>query len=184
MTGLLSGHVLATRIFGGAPPRSRLQEHSRGSWSPPSASWSRSSRPMSLSMRRWMERWLRDHIIAPHPRRSTCSSVGSSGCTVSRRRLTSGRHRYRCPARRRRRSPRQPLYTNSARPGDQPADTLFVSRIRASSATARPWLAALLRWRHRGTFLAPWEDIARVAESLVTLRPGYTRYSAVLEGDD
>ncbi len=53
-----------------------------------------------------------------------------------------------------------------------------------SSATAPPLLAALLRWRHRGTFLAAWEDVARVAESLVTLRPGYTRYSAVLEGDD
>ena len=26
MTALLSGRVVATRIFGGAPPRSRLQE--------------------------------------------------------------------------------------------------------------------------------------------------------------
>ncbi len=38
----------------------------------------------------------------------------------------------------------------------------------------------LLRWRHRGTFLAGWEDVARLATDRVTLRPGYTRYSPVL----
>ena len=41
-------------------------------------------------------------------------------------------------------------------------------------------LAVLLRWRHRGTFLAGWEDVARLATDHVTLRPGYTRYSPVL----
>ena len=43
-------------------------------------------------------------------------------------------------------------------------------------------LAALLRWRHRGTFLAGWEDVARVATDRSRLRPGYTRYSPVLRG--
>ena len=41
-------------------------------------------------------------------------------------------------------------------------------------------LVVLLRWRHRGTFLAGWEDVARLATDHVTLRPGYTRYSPVL----
>ena len=38
-----------------------------------------------------------------------------------------------------------------------------------------PWpVAAFLRWRHRGTFLALWDDVAAVT-SEVTLRPGYRR---------
>jgi hypothetical protein len=41
-------------------------------------------------------------------------------------------------------------------------------------------LAALLQWRHRGTFLADWDDLARIGPDAVTLRPGYTRYSPVL----
>ena len=49
-----------------------------------------------------------------------------------------------------------------------------------SDAKAPKMLAVLLRWRHRGTFLAGWEDVARVATDHVTLRPGYTRYSPVL----
>ena len=49
-----------------------------------------------------------------------------------------------------------------------------------SDANAPMVLAALLRWRHRGTFLAAWEDVAKVGTDLVRLRPGYTRYSAVL----
>jgi hypothetical protein len=49
-----------------------------------------------------------------------------------------------------------------------------------STATAPVLLARLLRWRHRGTFLASWEDVARVGDHLVTLRPRYTKYSAVL----
>lgn len=50
-----------------------------------------------------------------------------------------------------------------------------------SGATAPAMLAAIARWRHRGTFLAAWEDIARVGSDRVTLRPGYTRYSPVLQ---
>jgi sporulation protein YlmC with PRC-barrel domain len=52
-----------------------------------------------------------------------------------------------------------------------------------SDANAPMMLAAFLRWRHRGTFLAAWEDVARVNPDLVRLRPGYTRYSAVLRRD-
>ena len=47
-------------------------------------------------------------------------------------------------------------------------------------ADAPVMLAALLRWRHRGTFLAAWDDVARIESGLVKLRAGYTRYSAVL----
>jgi sporulation protein YlmC with PRC-barrel domain len=53
-----------------------------------------------------------------------------------------------------------------------------------SDADAPAILAALLRWRHRGTFLAAWEDVARVGSDLVRLRAGYTRYSPVLREAD
>jgi hypothetical protein len=49
-----------------------------------------------------------------------------------------------------------------------------------SDAKAPMILAALMRWRHRGTFLAAWEDVVRVRADLIRLRAGYTRYSAVL----
>jgi sporulation protein YlmC with PRC-barrel domain len=52
-----------------------------------------------------------------------------------------------------------------------------------STARAPALLSAFLRWRHRGTFLAAWEEVARVGEDSVSLRPGYTRYSAVLDDD-
>lgn len=50
--------------------------------------------------------------------------------------------------------------------------------------TAPVILAALLRWRHRGTFVAAWEDVARVGSDLVRLRPGYARFSPVLRDVD
>jgi sporulation protein YlmC with PRC-barrel domain len=53
-----------------------------------------------------------------------------------------------------------------------------------SQADAPAALAAFLRWRHRGTFLAAWDDVARVGSDLVKLRPGYTRYSPVLRNAD
>ncbi|GFG51756.1 hypothetical protein [Mycolicibacterium agri] len=53
-----------------------------------------------------------------------------------------------------------------------------------STATAPLLLARLLRWRHRGTFLASWDDVARVDDEKIILRPGYTRFSAVLPGSD
>ncbi len=49
-----------------------------------------------------------------------------------------------------------------------------------TTATAPYLLARLLRWRHRGTFLAAWEDVARVGGERVVLRPRFTKYSAVL----
>jgi hypothetical protein len=45
-------------------------------------------------------------------------------------------------------------------------------------------LAALLRWRHRGTFLALWEDVARIDTDAVHLRPKFDRYSATLRTND
>jgi len=53
-----------------------------------------------------------------------------------------------------------------------------------SGATAPAMLAAIARWRHRGTFLAAWEDVARIGSEQVKLRSGYTRYSAVLASAD
>jgi sporulation protein YlmC with PRC-barrel domain len=41
-------------------------------------------------------------------------------------------------------------------------------------------LASLLRWRHRGTFLALWSDVDDVDRRRVTLRRGATKYSPVL----
>lgn len=49
-----------------------------------------------------------------------------------------------------------------------------------SGATAPALLSRIARWRHRGTFLAAWEDVARVGPDTVRLRPGYTRFSAML----
>jgi sporulation protein YlmC with PRC-barrel domain len=62
------------------------------------------------------------------------------------------------------------------------AESSFLGYER-STATAPAVLSAFLRWRHRGTFLAAWEDIARVGEDSVRLRPGATKYSAIL-GED
>ena len=45
-----------------------------------------------------------------------------------------------------------------------------------------PWpIAAFQRWRHRGSFLVPWEDIQAVRDRVVELRPGHRRYSPVLQ---
>lgn len=41
-------------------------------------------------------------------------------------------------------------------------------------------IAALARWRHRGTFVADWADVARIGTDRITLRPGYARQSAAL----
>lgn len=41
-------------------------------------------------------------------------------------------------------------------------------------------IATIAAWRHRGTFLAAWEDVARVGCDHVTLRVGYSRRSAAL----
>jgi hypothetical protein len=45
-----------------------------------------------------------------------------------------------------------------------------------------PWaLAWFFRWWHRGTFLAAWEDVARVDDGCITLRPNFRKYSAQLQ---
>jgi hypothetical protein len=49
-----------------------------------------------------------------------------------------------------------------------------------TTATTPALLARLLRWRHRGTFLAAWEDVRRIDTDRVTLRAGYTKFSAML----
>jgi Mn2+/Fe2+ NRAMP family transporter len=50
--------------------------------------------------------------------------------------------------------------------------------------TAPVILVALLRRRHRGTFVAAWEDVARAGFDLVRVRPGCTRFSPVLRDVD
>lgn len=44
-----------------------------------------------------------------------------------------------------------------------------------------PWLiAGIAAWRHRGTFLAAWNDVARIGRERITLRVGYSRHSPAL----
>ncbi|MBT2522042.1 PRC-barrel domain-containing protein [Arthrobacter sp. ISL-28] len=46
----------------------------------------------------------------------------------------------------------------------------------------QPWpLASLLRWRHRGSFVVMWDDIAVIGEESVRLRDGFTAYSPALD---
>jgi hypothetical protein len=45
-------------------------------------------------------------------------------------------------------------------------------------------LAALLRRRHRGTFLALWHDVRRVDAASVVMRSDFRRYSPTLRDDD
>ena len=53
------------------------------------------------------------------------------------------------------------------------------------SDAQRPFLLAqLLRWRHRGTFLALWRDIVAVGASGMSVPADLTRYSPVLRDDD
>ena len=45
----------------------------------------------------------------------------------------------------------------------------------------QPWpLAQLLRWRHRGSFMVLWEDVAAMGPREVTLRPEFTPYESGL----
>jgi hypothetical protein len=50
-----------------------------------------------------------------------------------------------------------------------------------TNANAPALLSTLFRWRHRGTFLASWEDVARIDGHSITLRDGYHRFSARLD---
>lgn len=48
--------------------------------------------------------------------------------------------------------------------------------------TRSPWpIAEFLRWRHRGSFLVEWDDIARLDDGTVHLREGYRRRSPALD---
>ena len=51
------------------------------------------------------------------------------------------------------------------------------SGVRSPALIAR-WLA----WRHRGTFLVRWQDVAAVSADAVRLRAGFGRFSADLPG--
>jgi hypothetical protein len=66
VTALLSGQVVATRIFGGAPPRSQLQEIP---WKlVASVGVVVKLKPTDMTFDGlWVERWLRDHIIKHIP---------------------------------------------------------------------------------------------------------------------
>ena len=44
-------------------------------------------------------------------------------------------------------------------------------------------LSALLRRRHRDTFLAVWDDVEQIERDALRLRSGYRRYSPVLRDD-
>jgi hypothetical protein len=66
VTALLSGQVLATRIFGGTPPRSRLQEIPWKLVASVGVTVKLKPTDMRFDVQ-WVERWLRDHIIAHIP---------------------------------------------------------------------------------------------------------------------
>jgi hypothetical protein len=49
------------------------------------------------------------------------------------------------------------------------------------SGVRSPWpIAALVRWRHRGSFLVRWGDIERLDVHRIQLRPGFERASSEL----
>jgi hypothetical protein len=49
------------------------------------------------------------------------------------------------------------------------------------SGVRSPWpIAALVRWRHRGSFLVRWVDIERIDVNRIQLRPGFERASPEL----
>lgn len=66
VTGLLTGQVLVTRIFGGRPPRSRLQPLAWATVRKVGTVVQLSSDSDSLDSL-WVERWLRDRIITRIP---------------------------------------------------------------------------------------------------------------------
>jgi hypothetical protein len=49
------------------------------------------------------------------------------------------------------------------------------------SGVQSPWpIAALVRWRHRGSFLVRWADIERIEAARIQLRPGFDHTSPEL----
>ena len=68
LTALLTGPVLGTRIFGGRPPSSRLIRIPWAAVADVGVVIRLGVRGESLDAD-WVERWIRDKIIAPHPGR-------------------------------------------------------------------------------------------------------------------
>lgn len=66
VTALLSGRVVATRIFGGAPPRSLLQEIPWKLVAAVGVVVKLNDTDMTFDVN-WVERWLRDHIMRHIP---------------------------------------------------------------------------------------------------------------------
>ena len=93
MTRLLTGQVLATRIFGGQPPRSRLQQIPWRLVAKVGAvvQLSPTDQPFDGL---WLEHWLRDHVIRHIPGVAMQLSE-LLGLRVDRRRRATGRHRRR-----------------------------------------------------------------------------------------
>lgn len=181
VTAILTGQVLFTRVFGRRPPRRDCSD-CRGVWSQGSARWCS---------------W------SPAPKRSTaCGS--STGCETTSSAVSQGvgvqlseligPTVHDCDGQR-----LGIIDVRLAVAGDRdgpPGRTevfgLIVSpRTRSSylgyerSDARRPVvLAALLRWRHRDTFLVLWADVSSSVNEGLTARPGFTRYSPVLRADD
>jgi hypothetical protein len=52
------------------------------------------------------------------------------------------------------------------------------------TAQSRPVVIdRFLRWRHRGSFVIAWEDVASMDDHELRLRPGFERQPAALEPD-
>jgi hypothetical protein len=66
MSGLVCGHVLATRIFGGTPPPSRLQTIPWRLVAAIATVIRLAPTDMAFDAL-WVEHWLRDHVIAHIP---------------------------------------------------------------------------------------------------------------------
>lgn len=66
VSGLLSGQVVATRIFGGSPPRSRLQEIPWKLVASVGVVVTLKPTDMTFDVD-WVERWLRDHVVKHIP---------------------------------------------------------------------------------------------------------------------
>jgi hypothetical protein len=67
--------------------------------------------------------------------------------------------------------------------GDQPTNSFVLFGLRAIRRKPADRVVRLLRWRHRGTFLALWEDTGAVEPRVVRLRAGFRRYSPILRTD-
>jgi hypothetical protein len=66
VTSLLSGHVLATRVFGGEPPRSLLQDIPWNLVASVGVVVKLKPTDMTINVD-WMERWFRDRILKHIP---------------------------------------------------------------------------------------------------------------------